>query len=141
MTRSLLMLAGFVLALAPLSARDDKKDPPAKLTVDLFGSIEDENLAKEAPESGVIVSAKGWEKLAKAWGIKDAPKVDFSKELLAVATTRGSKLNLSTKLDDKGDLKVLAVATRDLRPGFRYAIKSVAREGVKTVNGKELPKE
>jgi len=139
--RSFLMLVAFVLALAPLSARDDKKDPPAKPTVDLFGSVEDENLVKEAPESGVIVSAKGWEKLSKAWGIKDAPKVDFSKELLAVATTRGSKLNLTPKVDDKGDLKVLAVATRDLAPGFRYAIKSVPREGVKTVNGKELPKE
>jgi len=66
---------------------------------------------------------------------------DFSKELLAVATTRGSKLNLTAKTDDKGDLKVLALSTRDLRPGFRYAIKSVSRDGVKTVNGKELPKE
>ena len=58
-----------------------------------------------------------------------------------VATTSGSRLNLNTKLDDKGDLKVVGLGTRDLRPGFRYAIKSVSRDGVKTVNGKELPKE
>ena len=67
--------------------------------------------------------------------------MDFGKEILVVATTVGSRLNLDTKLDEKGDLKVLALATRDLRPGFRYAIKSVGKEGVKTVNGKELPKE
>lgn len=133
MCRSILLLAAFALA-------DDKKDPP-KLTVDLAGSVDDEKLAKGAPAGGVIVSQKGWEKLAAEWGIKDAPKVDFSKELLVVATTRGSKLNLTAKTDDTGDLKVLAISTRDLRPGFRYAIKSVNRDGVKTVNGKELPKE
>jgi hypothetical protein len=138
MSRTLLLLAAF--ALASFSLADDKKDPP-KLTVDLAGSVDDEKLAKEAPESGVIVSQKAWEKLAAAWGIKDAPKVDFSKELLTVATTRGSRLTLTPKTDDKGDLKVLAISTRDLRPGFRYAIKSVSRDGVKTVNGKELPKE
>jgi hypothetical protein len=118
-------------------AEEPKKDKPA---VDLSGSVEDETLQKELAE-GVVVSQKGWEKLAAAWGIKDAPKVDFAKELLVVSTTRGSRLNLSTKLDDKGDLKIVGLATRDLRPGFRYAIKSVSREGVKTVGGKELPKE
>jgi hypothetical protein len=35
----------------------------------------------------------------------------------------------------------VAISTRDLRPGFRYAIKSIPREGVKTVDGKPLPKE
>jgi len=133
MFRSLLLIAAFT----SIAHAADQPKP----TVDLSGSVDDEKLEKESPASGVIVSQKGWEKLAAAWGIKDAPKVDFSKELLAVATTRGSKLNLTAKTDDKGDLKVLALSTRDLRPGFRYAIKSVSRDGVKTVNGKELPKE
>jgi hypothetical protein len=30
------------------------------------------------------------------------------------------------------------MATRDLRPGFRYVIAIVSRKGVKTVNGKRL---
>ena len=47
----------------------------------------------------------------------------------------------AVKLDDKGDLRVVALATRDIRPGFRYAIKSVSKEGIKTVDGKPLPKE
>ena len=141
MFRSLLVAALAVAVFVPFAAAEEPKKEPAKLTVDIFASNADAKLAKEMPESGVIVSQKGWEKLAKAWGIKEPAKVDFTKEILVVATTVGSKLNLSTKLDDKGDLKILGLATRDFGEGFRYSIKSVSKEGVKTVNGKELPKE
>jgi hypothetical protein len=141
MLRSLVGAAITAVALVSLATADEPKKEPVKLTVDLFGSVEDEKLQKEAPASSVIVSAKGWDALAKAWGIKDPAKVDFEKELLLVATSVGSKLNVNGKLDAKGDLKVLGFGTRDLRPGFRYAIKSFSRDGVKTVNGKELPKE
>jgi hypothetical protein len=136
-----LMLAAFAAVVVSVASAEEQKKEPAKATVDLFASLEDRDLQKQAPENGVIATQKAWEKLAKAWDIKNPPKVDFDKELLVVATTVGSRLNLNTKLDDKGDLKVLALATRDLRPGFRYAIKSVSKEGVKTVDGKALPKE
>jgi hypothetical protein len=112
-----------------------------KPTVDIFGSHEDESLQKHRPANGVIVSEKGWEKLAQAWGIKNPPKVDFSKEILIVATSVGSRLNVMPRLNDRGDLQVLTMGTLDIRPGFRYAIRSISREGIKTVNGKELPKE
>ena len=147
MLRSLALASAFAAAVATVGFAGDKKEVPKdkkdapKLTVDLFGSLDDEKLQNAAPANGVIASAKTWEKLALAWGIKDPAKVDFDKEILVLATTVGSKLNLSTRLDDKGDLKVLGLATRDLRPGFRYAIKSVSKDGVKTVNGKELPQE
>jgi hypothetical protein len=141
MIRSLIVAALAAIVFVPFVNADEPKKEPAKLTVDLFGSVEDEKLQKEMPENGVVASTKAWEKLAKAWGIKEPAKVDFEKEILVVATSVGSKLNVSTKLDNKGDLKVLGLGTRDLRPGFRYAIKSVSREGVKTVNGKALPKE
>lgn len=142
MLRSLLSAALFAAAVvATAQEKKDEKKDEKKQTVDLFDSLDDRDLQKQAPESGVIVSQKGWEKLAKAWGIKEPAKVDFDKEILVVATTVGSRLNLNARLDDQGDLKILAIATRDLRPGFRYAIKSVSREGVKTVQGKELPKE
>ena len=112
-----------------------------KPTIDLAGSLDDAALQKSAPESGVIVSAKAWDALVKAWNLGDKlPKVDFDKEIIAVATTVGSRLTFNPQVKD-GDLKTVAIATRDLRPGFRYAIKSVKKEGVKTVNGKELPKE
>lgn len=112
-----------------------------KPTVDLFESVEDEGLKSKAPESGVIVSQKGWEKLAKAWGIEKAPKVDFTKELLVVGTWRGSQFKLTPSVSDDGDLKINAAGTKDLRPGFRYRVVSVDRSKVKTVNGKPLPKE
>jgi hypothetical protein len=112
-----------------------------KPTVNLTGRVADRDLQKEAPQSGAIVSQKGWDKLVKAWNITDPPKVDFTKELLLVATTVGSGLNVSPQLDNKGDLKLTGIVTDDLRPGFKYVIKSFSRAGVKTINGKELPKE
>jgi hypothetical protein len=132
-----------VLACAAFANADEKKDPPKpkpKLTVELSGSVADVGLMSKAPENGVIVSEKAWKELADAWGLKDAPKVDFTKELLVVATTRGSRLNLTPSAKD-GDLKTVAISTRDLRDGFRYAIKSHGRDGIKTVDGKALPKE
>jgi hypothetical protein len=67
------------------------------------------------------------------------PEIDFKKEIVIVETTRGGSLRVGTlKLTDKGDLRVAAIATRDLRPGFRYAVLVLPREGVKSINGKEI---
>jgi hypothetical protein len=108
--------------------------------VSLKGSLDNLALQDKAPKNGVLVSEAGWKELRKAWDIKEAPKVDFRKTILVVATTRGSVLKVSPRVTD-GDLTVFTTSTRDLRPGFRYAIESVAREGVKTVVGQPLPKE
>ena len=127
-------LAGF---LAP-SVRAEKKE--VKLVKQWTGSVEDEKLAKDAPE--VITDAKAFEKLWKAWKVGDkVPEVDFTKEIVILSTTSGSKISLSPSLDDKGNLSVLGAATADFGPGFRYVIATVSREGVKKVNGKDLPKE
>ena len=127
-----LFLAAGVAAAAPT---------PLKATNTWMGSIDDEKLAKEMPENGVITNARDFEKLVKAWKVAEkVPEVNFDKEIVLVAKTEGSKLTLKASLDEKGDLKALGLATRDLRPGFRYVIISVPKEGVKTVNGKELPK-
>ena len=118
-------------------ARAEKKT--VKLENEWKGSVEDKALAKDAP--AVIGDAKALEKLWKAWKIVgDVPAVDFKKQLVIITTTSGSKLRLSAILDEKGNLEVLGLATRDVRPGFRYAIATVSREGVKTVNGKKLTK-
>lgn len=135
MFRIAFTVAALSLFAIPTVAEDKKP------TVNLTGSLDDRNLTKEAPANGVVASQKAWEKLVKAWDIKNPPKVDFDKEILLVGTTVGSGLNISPKIDDKGDLKITSISTADLRPGFRYLIKSVSREGVKTINGKELPKE
>jgi hypothetical protein len=126
-----------VFLIGPVAA--DKK--PVMLVKEWPGSVEDEGLMQGAPT--VVTSAARLEKLYKDWKLADKPpQVDFKKELVIIAVTRGSKLRLSAVLDDtSGNLLILGLATRDLRPGFRYVIATVSREGVKTVDGKELPKE
>jgi hypothetical protein len=132
------LVALAIVAVLASDARAEKK--AVKLEKEWKGSVDDEALAKDAP--AVIVDAKTLEKLWKAWKIEgNVPAVDFKKELVIITTTSGSKLRLSATLDDKGNLEVLGMATRDLRPGFRYVIATVSREGIKTVNAKKLPKE
>jgi hypothetical protein len=103
------------------------------------GSVKDENLPK--PEC--ITTAMGLEAVWKAWNAKgEVPKVDFTKDMVVAVYSSGSKLNMAgASLDDKGNLEVLGFGTRDIRPGFRYVLGVVSREGVKTVNKKKLPKE
>ena len=133
----------FFLSAVMLLAAGVAVSAPTRLkaTNTWMGSIDDEKLAKEMPENGVITNAKDFEKLVKAWKVAEkVPEVNFDKEVVLVAKTVGSKLTLKASLDEKGDLKALGLATSDLGPGFRYVIISVPKEGVKTVNGKELPK-
>lgn len=102
------------------------------------GSVEDRELLGKPPT--VIATAAAWKAQWEAWKLADElPKVDFSKQLVVVQTTVGSQIRPILKLDDQGDLKVLGLATKDLRPGFRYVLVTVARDGVKSVNGLELP--
>ena len=108
-------------------------------TKEFTGSVDDEKLAKSAPTC--IASTKALENLWKEWKISDTmPNVDFAKELVVVTTSRGSKLKMSLSIE-KGDLKVGGFGTLDLRPGFRYVLATVVRDGITTVNGKPVPKE
>jgi hypothetical protein len=124
-----------VVAAAPAAAQ--KK--PITPTKQWSGSVEDEKA--KPPASPIITNAKDFEKVWKELKVKgEMPMVDFAKEVVVLTTTSGSKLNLIAVLDEKGDLQVLGKATLDFGPGFRYVIATVSREGIKTVNGKELPK-
>jgi len=131
------MLAGF--AFAAVASRASAEEKKVEIAKQWSGSVEDEKLMK--PEC--ITSTKGLEAVWKAWKLKgDVPKVDFTKEMVVAVYSVGSKLNMAgAKLDDKGNLEVLGLGTRDISPGFRYVLGVVSREGVKTVNKKELPKE
>jgi hypothetical protein len=135
----LLVCAGLALiafaAVAPHAGAQSKK---VEITMQWSGSVEDEKAIK--PEC--ITSAKGLEAVWKAWKVNgDVPKVDFTKSMVVAVYSVGSKLKMArATLDDNGDLTVVGVGTRDIRPGFRYVLGVVSREGVKTVNKKELPK-
>jgi hypothetical protein len=124
-----------VLTVLTSDARAQRK--PVKLVKEWQGSVADEALAKDAP--AFVADTKALEKLWTAWKIEGKPPtVDFKKELVLISTTRGSRLQLSPSIDEKGNVTVLALGTRDLAPGFRYVIATVSREGVKAVNGQEL---
>ncbi|MEY4612809.1 MAG: hypothetical protein RL179_782 [Planctomycetota bacterium] len=124
-----------VLALATNAIAEERK--PLETLKEWRGDNPNEALSKEAPK--YIVNSKDLEKLWKTWDIKEKlPEIDFSKELLLIETTRGSRLNLKATLDEKGNLQALGLATRDLRPGFRYVMITVSKTGVKSINGKAI---
>jgi hypothetical protein len=137
MSRFCVPLALLVVGVLASAALAEKvKVKPVK---EWKGSVADVKLKKDAPS--VITSQKELEKVWKSWKVEGkAPAVDFEKEIVVVTTGDGSKLSLSLTLDDKGNLQMLGLATRDLAEGFRYVIATVSRKGVKTVDGKELPK-
>jgi hypothetical protein len=134
------LVCALILGIGLASSAQAQK---VKVPIDMkwSGSVDDENLMKGAPEA--ITSAKALEKIWQTWKVKgDAPKVDFGKFLVVGVYSRGSKLNMAgATLDEKGNLTVLGFGTRDLRPGFRYVLGTVTKDGVKTVNGKALPKD
>lgn len=134
--KTFLCVIGFVMiALVSTANAQDRK--PLETLKEWRGDNPNEGLAKDSPK--FITNAKDLEKLWKAWDIKEKPpEIDFSKEILLVETTRGSRLNLKASLDEKGDLQPLGLATRDLRPGFRYVMITVNKAGVKTIAGKAI---
>lgn len=134
---SSLGLSVFAL-LTVLTTEVQAEKKQVKIIKEWKGSVADEKLQGVVP--ACITTAKSLEKLWTAWKLpEEMPKVDFDKEIVLVATTVGSLLNVSARLDDNGDLEVLAMATRDIRPGFRYVFATVSREGIKTVDKKPLP--
>ena len=132
------LLGGLVLATmaAPEAAAQKKK---VEVTKTWSGSVADDKLMQ--PE--VITNAKLFDAIWKAWKFGgEAPKIDFTKNIIVGVYSSGSQLNLAgANLDEKGNLDVLGFGTRDDRPGFRYVLGMVSRDGVKTVNGKALPKD
>ena len=132
----IVVIAMFLATVLPLQAGQPKKKP-VKPSKQWSGSVDDLSLRKAAPE--VILSVEELNNLWRAWKVPGpVPKVDFSKEIVVVTTTQGSRLRFMATLDDKGNLQVGGLATRDLRPGFRYRIAALSHKGVKTVNGKKL---
>ena len=133
---ALMCMVLLLASVLPLPAGPPRGKPVHPLQ-QWSGSVDDLSLLTGMPE--VTTSTAALEMLWQAWQVPHPlPRVNFSRELVVVATTRGSILRFGAVLDDQGDLRVRSVSTKDLRPGFRYVIAVVSREGVKTVNGKDL---
>ena len=124
-------------ALTPSPALAQKKK--LEISQKWSGSVDDDKAAM--PEC--IATAKGLEAVWKAWKVPgEVPTVDFTKNIVVAVYSSGSKLDFSSAtLDDAGNLEVVGLGTRDLRPGFRYVLAVISKEGVKTVNKKALPEQ
>jgi hypothetical protein len=106
-------------------------------TVNLSGSIPDAALLGAVPANGVITSQEQWDALAKKWGVKEPPRVNFKNQVLVVGTTRGSTLSMNPVVNS-GDLSLNVARPSDMAPGFRWHVMTVSRDGLKTVDGKPL---
>jgi uncharacterized lipoprotein YbaY len=127
------IFALIVAALLAATCFADNKQ--VKLIKQWKGSVADEGLMADAPV--YITTAENFERLWEKWKIAGKrPEVDFSKQIVVIQTSRGSNLSLIAILDEKGNLSVNGLGTMDFRPGFRYVIATVSRDGIKTINNK-----
>jgi hypothetical protein len=119
----------------------DPKEVNVEQTWD--GKNADTKLKQEAPKEGFLTDGKSFEKLWKSWrGEEKVPMVDFTKELAIVLTCDGPNRMMfpkTVKVDDKGNLKLPpAASTRIGGEGFGYKIVTIKRDGIKSINGKEI---
>ena len=87
-----------------------------------------------------IYTATDYEAAWKELGLTEIPgEVDFTKEFVLLATTRGSRVGFRCRYEGEGKLNVSAMSTRDIRPGLRYLIGVFLRKDWKEVNGTLIP--
>jgi hypothetical protein len=122
----------------PPAAASESQPIKEKPSVELSGELSDRLLQRSVPANGVIATQKDWDGIVKAWGIKDAPKVDFTKEVVVVGTSPSATFDLIPVVKN-GDLTLTNIGSKEARDGFRWKVLSVKRAGIKTVQGKELP--
>lgn len=135
MRRTITTITACLVCLGAFAQEKSPKDSQS-----WSGKIAQEELRKHAPKSGFITDEKTFEKLWTAWRPDEAiPKIDFQKQFVVVGTVDGPNLIImNPKLNEEGDLKFIVGGTKIGGPGFGYKLMAVDREGVKSVNGKEL---
>jgi uncharacterized lipoprotein YbaY len=121
--------------LAMLSVSLCNAEPQAiKPTAMWKGSIDD--VATKPTPTRLITQADEFTQLWRDWKVAGTlPQIDFVKSCIVVETTSGSVLSVSGQLNESGELKTFGMATRDMRPGFRYVIAQFDLKGVKSING------
>jgi hypothetical protein len=108
------------------------------LVLDLAGEVNNRN--PKLPAFGTVISSqKEWDKLVEDWNIKDAPRVDFTRNVLVAAATDTDSMTIRSELKD-GDLRIATTPGKVKRDGFRWRVISVPRAGITSVNGQPLPR-
>lgn len=106
------------------------------------GQVKQE-LRQAAPASGYIANNLEWSKLWKTYrGNEEMPKVNFDREvILLYVHSDDNMLNMVPVLSPKGDLSRATSFTEHARIGespCSYIFMSVARQGVKTIEGRSI---
>jgi len=131
-------LLAVLLACPGLAWPDSKPTVARRLAV---GRIDAEQ-QRRSPKDGLVTGQNALAELWKVWKIKsELPTVDFTKELVLVATSMGSAMSMTPMLSESGDLTVTIVATADVTQDYGFQVVAVSRAGVKTYKGKPLPKD
>ena len=124
---------GVAISMAAEPARPDPqplREFRGTTTDEVVGPIPEELIQDQVNYERV------WEKL----GLKENPgKVDFAQEVLFLATTRGSRINLRLRDEGEGRLRVMAISTRDIRPGLRYIFGVFLKKDWRQINEALLP--
>jgi hypothetical protein len=86
--------------IAVLAAEVRAESKAVKFTKEWKGSVAEEALQKDAPK--FVTDAKALETLWKLRNIEDKlPKIDFTKEIVVLGTTKGTRIRMWAKLDDR----------------------------------------
>ena len=120
-----------------ISPTEMKKNESPKALREFFG--EAGAGVEKGPTRGVILDGVEYEKIWRELGLTEEPgAVDFAKEVVVLSTTRGSRITFRLRDEGEGRLQVMSISTRDIRPGLRYAIAVIARQGWQEVNDTKL---
>lgn len=129
----LILLASILISALCSAAPPKNLEPIAEWK----GSIDD--AARQPVPSRVITDAVDLARIWKDWKVTgEVPKINFAESCIVAETTSGSILSIQGRLSEDGDLRTLGMATRDLRPGFRYVLAHFSTKGVKTINGTKI---
>lgn len=130
-----------LVGLSSFQAQAADDEQPVNILQKWNGKVKDNGLKKLEPAAGFIVDQDAWNKVFKAWRPNEAvPEIDFKKQMVLVFTADGpNSVGCGPTHDGKGNIKAVAMSTMMAGPGFGYLMQCIAREGVKTVNGKPVP--
>ena len=127
-----LLLLGIMMALS-VRADEPAKSEPAPVR-EFRGETEKESA--DPFNARPIFTVSDYEASWKELGLTQSPgEVDFQKEFVLLATTRGSRVGFRCRDEGDGKLNVSAMSTRDIRPGLRYLMGVFLKKDWKEVNG------
>jgi hypothetical protein len=130
-----------LIALAPRVAfAQGQTIKPSKNLIS--GIVDGEEVEKLRPPNGFITKKEDFDKLWKAWLLdENVPKVDFTSDLVVVATSREGPIKEVVLIDEKqaGDMKIKVELERKGKgTALQVLIAVFPRAGIKTINGKAI---